>query len=118
MARTAAASGLRIEYGLIAAGIAVAIIAAANGRKLRRHSAANPCARHGPLRAGGRGGIAPNLANTSTYSRALTNFDTPRSGEIRVFPSQVATPALSRRVRFPVWDSNLPRRPGHQGPIA
>jgi pilus assembly protein Flp/PilA len=31
MARTAAASGLRIEYGLIAAGIAVAIIAAVNG---------------------------------------------------------------------------------------
>jgi pilus assembly protein Flp/PilA len=31
MARTAAGSGLRIEYGLIAAGIAVAIIAAVNG---------------------------------------------------------------------------------------
>jgi Flp pilus assembly pilin Flp len=31
MARTAAASGIRIEYGLIAAGIAVAIIAAVNG---------------------------------------------------------------------------------------
>jgi pilus assembly protein Flp/PilA len=30
MARTAAASGIRIEYGLIAAGIAVAIIAAVN----------------------------------------------------------------------------------------
>jgi pilus assembly protein Flp/PilA len=31
MARTAAASGIRIEHGLIAAGIAVAIIAAVNG---------------------------------------------------------------------------------------
>jgi hypothetical protein len=31
MARTAAASGIRIEYGFIAAGIAVAIIAAVNG---------------------------------------------------------------------------------------
>ncbi|MGC1576760.1 MAG: Flp family type IVb pilin [Beijerinckiaceae bacterium] len=30
MARTAASSGIRIEYGLIATGIAVAIIAAVN----------------------------------------------------------------------------------------
>src|SRR6516164_7206039 len=74
MARTAAGSGLRIEYGLIAAGIAVAIIAAGNG-----FLSALPPKR----RLGKRFKFDAEFARGHTRIRVGRSFRPPRGGSSR-----------------------------------